>query len=149
MKRVVVGLFVAVATIVVAGCGNEDLPEIPYTPDFTTLVTEGKVAKVEIIREPSGATYIRGEAKVGQSPDAFRVYVADANHAHQFLVENGVELRIPQQNPGAWQCISSVLPMVLAWVLWLVWIVVIMFVLWLAVRLVRAVERIAKNTEKD
>ena len=43
MRRVIVGLAALVAVVVVAGCGGEEPAEISYNPDFTSLVTEGKV----------------------------------------------------------------------------------------------------------
>ena len=150
MRRVIVGLAALVAVVVVAGCGGEEPAEISYNPDFTSLVTEGKVANVEIIREPSGVTYIRGEAKAGQAPSVFKVYVADADdNLQRFLIENGIQFTVPPPNPAAWQCMSSILPVLFVGVMWLVWIAAIIFVIWLALRLVRAVERIAKNTEKE
>ena len=150
MRRVIVGLAALAAVVVIAGCGSEELTEIPYVPDFISLVEEGKVDSVEIIREPSGVTFIRGETESGESPGQFKVYITDADeNLRQFLIENNVAFRIPPQNPAIWQCMSSFLPVVLVGVMWLVWIGAIIFVLILAVRLVKAVERIAKNTEKE
>ena len=149
MRRAMVGLAALVAVVVIAGCGSEELTEISYNPEFTSLVTKGKVANVEIIREPSGVTYIRGEAKPGQSPSAFKVYLAGADDdLRRFLIDNGVQFTVPPQNPAVWQCMSSVLPMLLVGLVCLVWIAIIIFILTLAVRLVKAVERIAKNTDK-
>jgi len=150
MRRAMVGLVALVAVVVILGCGSEDLVEIPYNPDFTSLVTEGKVIQVEIIQEPSGVTYIRGETKPGESPGKFKVYVAAADrNLSQFLTSNNVQFTVSLENPSAWQCMSSVLPVLLVGMMSLVWIAIIIFVLTLAVRLVRAVERIADNTKKE
>ena len=150
MRRAMLCLAVFAAVLTVSGCGRDDSVEISYNPDFTSLVTEGKVTKVEIVQEPSGVAYILGQTRPGDSPGQFKVYITAADqNLRQFLIENGVDFRIPPPDQGTWQCMSSVLPILLVGVMWLVWIVAIIFVLWLALRLVRAVERIAKNTEKE
>jgi hypothetical protein len=149
MRRMIVGIATLVAVVVVTGCGSEELSEIPYNPDFTNLVTEGKVASVEIIQEPSGVTVVRGETELGQHPGPFIVYGANVEDILPILNENGVQFTVIPRNPVGWQYMISVLPVLLIGAMWLIWVGIIIFVLILAVRLVRAVERIAKNTEKD
>ncbi len=148
MRIAIVGLAALVAVVVTTGCGSEDLNEITYSPEFTTLVTEGMVTSVEIIQEPSGDTYLRGESTGGQHPGSFKVNLAEGDDVIRMLIDYGVEFSA-RHNSGAWQEMSSLLPVVFLGVLWLVWGVVIIVLLWLAMRLVRAVEQIAKNTEKE
>ncbi|NQU41287.1 MAG: ATP-dependent zinc metalloprotease FtsH [Lentisphaerae bacterium] len=88
--------------------------EISYSK-FASLVTEGKVKSCKIVHEVSGTTYVDGEI-VGESgaAEAFKVYVGRADEdLRALLLTNGVEFRVPPQNPYMWQLVSSVLPIVL------------------------------------
>ncbi len=90
---------------------------IPYNPDFRELVESGQVEECEIIREVSGVTYLRLRARPetpGQAERRYKVYIdAVDSDLRQFLVQNGVKLSVPPQNPYLWQLLSSVLPIVL------------------------------------
>ncbi len=95
------------------------LDVIPYHPDFTQYVIEGHVKTCEIIREPSGVQFLRGElteeaAATEGAPAKFKVYITDADKdLRQFLVDHGVAFSIPPQNPYLWQIVSSVIPVLL------------------------------------
>ncbi len=143
--RVVSLTMVAVLTLL-SGCGRDEHVSILYHPDFVRMVEEGDVASVEIIREPSGAAYIRGQTKSGAAPHEFRVDIAGKEDlVQQFLWQNQVafHIQVPPQNPIVWVGLAALPLLVFA-----VCIGIVMFVLTLAIRHVRAIERIAKNTEK-
>ena len=93
--------------------------KISYNPEFTGLVTSGKIDKCEIIREVSGVEYVRGEVKNDnaesqEAPTKFKVYITNADgNFRQFLIDNNVSFSVPPQNPLLWQMVSSILPVVL------------------------------------
>jgi cell division protease FtsH len=90
------------------------IKEIKYNPEFVAMVTNGLIAKCEVVREVSGIDYIRGELKTASTniaPGKFKVYITDADGGlRDFLVKNGVEFSVPPQNPMLWQILSSILP---------------------------------------
>jgi len=94
--------------------------EIPYNPDFVRYVQDGRIQRCDIVREVSGIEYIRGEllpdkeADPQAAPKKFKVYITEADEGLKtFLVQHGVEFRVPPQNPYLWQMLSSVLPVLL------------------------------------
>ena len=146
MRRAMLCLAVFAAVLTVSGCGRDDSVEISYNPDFTSLVTEGKVTKVEIVQEPSGVAYILGQTRPGDSPGQFKVYITAADqNLLQFLTSNNVQFTVPPQNPVMWKCLSGAVPLLILFV----WVALVIFLLTLAVRLVRALEQIARNTKKE
>ncbi len=146
MRRAMLCLAVFAAVLTVSGCGRDDSVEISYNPDFTSLVTEGKVTKVEIVQEPSGVAYILGQTRPGDSPGQFKVYITAADqNLRQFLTSNNVQFTVPPQNPVMWKCLSGAVPLLILFV----WVALVIFLLTLAVRLVRALEQIARNTKKE
>ncbi|MCE9614599.1 MAG: ATP-dependent zinc metalloprotease FtsH [Lentisphaerae bacterium] len=96
---------------------------IPYNPDFRELVEKHQVTKCEIVREPTGVQYVQGELAApveapagGAAPVVrkFKVYPPDVDaELSRFLVENGVAISVPPQNPYFWQILSGVLPVLL------------------------------------
>ncbi|MBN1558134.1 MAG: ATP-dependent zinc metalloprotease FtsH [Lentisphaerae bacterium] len=94
---------------------TEDRREIPYSPDFVSLVKDGGVAQCEIVQDP-GAEHIRGELAAGEpgaAPGKFRVNIVSAEDAAAFLDRHGVRYRITRPNPYLLQIATSVLPVVL------------------------------------
>ena len=93
--------------------------EMPYSPDFTDLVTSGKIVSCKIIREVSGIESVRGTIKQDdpnstEEAKQFKVYITNADEGfRQFLTENKVPFSVPPQNPLLWQMVSSILPVVL------------------------------------
>jgi hypothetical protein len=148
MRKTMLCLVAFATALTLTGCGRTDPVEIPFSPDFIGLVEGGNLSQVRIIQKPSGHTYVVGEAILtdkSEAPKAFCVQVAEVGSVMELLRKNQVEVDVPPpQNQAVWQCVSGALPLLLV----LLWVGVIIFVLWLAVRFVRAVERIAKNTEK-
>jgi hypothetical protein len=147
MRKAMLCLVVFATALTLTGCGRTDPVEIPFSPDFVGLVEGGKLSQVKIIQKPSGITYVVGEAMLTDKSErakAFSVQVTEIASVRELLLKNQVALHVPPQNPAVWQCVSGVLPLLLV----LLWVGIIIVVLSLAVRLVRAVERIAKNTEK-
>jgi len=98
---------------------QDSYEELSYNPTFVQLVQEGRIKKCEIVREVSGIEYVRGEMlperdAADGSTQKFKVYLTEADEDLQkFLIANGVEFRIPPQNPFLWQILSSALPVVL------------------------------------
>ena len=96
-----------------------EFEKIPYSPDFTDLVTSGKIVSCEIIREVSGVESVRGTIKNDdpnskEEPKKFKVYITNADGGfRQFLTENNISFSVPPQNPLLWQMVSSILPVVL------------------------------------
>ncbi|MDE0837646.1 MAG: ATP-dependent zinc metalloprotease FtsH [Kiritimatiellae bacterium] len=88
-----------------------------YSPDFRNYVTEGKIARVEVINDVSGTSYLRAELVGSETIDGHSTvrvnlpprYDDDLN----FLRESGVALDIPPQNPYFWQMMHSILPVLL------------------------------------
>jgi hypothetical protein len=147
MRKTMLCLVVFATALTLTGCGRTDPVEIPFSPDFVGLVEGGELSQVKIIQKPSGITYVVGEAMLtdkSETPKAFSVQVTEIASVRELLLKNQVAFHVPPQNPAVCQCVSGVLPLLLV----LLWVGIIIFVLSLAVRLVRAVERIAKNTEK-
>ena len=148
MRRTMLCIAVFVAALSLTGCGRNDSIEIPFSPDFVGLVEGGNLTQVKIIRKSSGIQYVVGEAILdnrSETPTAFRVQVAKVSSVMDLLLKNQVEVHMPPpQNQAILKCVSGVLPLLFI----LLWVGAICFIISLVVRLVRAVERIAKNTEK-
>jgi len=93
--------------------------EIAYSPDFVDLVKKGRVTKCEVVvQEMSGITFVQGkilpEQGTDTSPKRFRVYTrGSSDELEKFLLEYGVGITYPPQNPYLWQILSSVLPVLL------------------------------------
>jgi len=147
MRRATLCLAVFATALTLSGCGRNDFVEIPFAPDFVGLVEGGRLTQVEIIRNPSGVTSVVGEAMLdegSETPTLFRVAVTELDSVQELLIKNQVGFHFPPQNPADWQCVSGLIPIVIV----LCWVAIIILAFSLAVRFVRAVERIAKNTEK-
>ena len=147
MRRTMLCLAVFATALTLTGCGRNDPAEIPFAPDFVGLVEGGKLSQVKIIQKPSGITYVVGEAMLtdtSETSTAFSVQISEMGPVRELLLKNQVAFHVPPQSPAVWQCVSGVLPLLFI----LLWVGAIIFVLSLVVRLVRAVERIAENTEK-
>jgi hypothetical protein len=164
MKRSALCAAWLVALLTFTGCRDREARvPLAYSPDFVRLVQADRVTHVEIVSGPAGAAYLRGEMTVTPAPGGppevttngpsgagtttkFEVNLA----AHERDVEKLLDdKRVPYR-------IVHAQPRFVPWangLALLVYVVVpvglVVFVLWLAVRLVRAVERIAKNTEKQ
>ena len=78
--------------------------EMPYSPDFLSMLDEGLIEKVEAIREVSGVTYIRGERR-GKADDGvsyplrFKVYVPITPELEKLLLAKNVPLKYGNQSP--------------------------------------------------
>lgn len=122
-KRSMIAWIIIITVIILmvqlVGNRKNDYTKISYNPEFTRLVTSGKIDKCEIIREVSGVEYVRGEIKSDNSEEKeetkkFKVYITNADgDFRQFLIANNVEFSVPPQNPLLWQMVSSILPVVL------------------------------------
>jgi len=162
MKAILLFIAGIAITQLLAGCEREAHTVIPFKPDFVGWVQAGKITRVEVIQEPNGVVSIRGEID-GRALDVIppdfkpvirikpgsttKFKVSDIvfdDSLKTYLLQNHVEIRVKPQKSPLWQCIVDILPIQL----YLIWIVGIAFIFWLAVRLVRAVEKIAKNTER-
>ena len=151
MKYMTVGLILIVATAALVGCAQDDAESIPYEPDFVELVEADKVDHVRVMSEPSGLIHITGWTKPDSLPGKkFRVEVVGSyGSVAELLRTNGVGY-----STGVWQPESNdwnslaMLPIVISVVWFVVVIGVLIFLMVLAVRFVRAVERIADNTDK-
>ena len=148
MRSTVVCLAVITIGLNFCGCGRDSFTEIPYSPDFVALVEGGKVSQVEIVEEAWGGMFIRGECKPGASADVTGRVKAKISgqtpSAEDLLRKHQVAYQVRPANPVVWQSFTGAFPLILFGI----WLVVVIFVLMLALRLVRAVERIATNTEK-
>jgi cell division protease FtsH len=99
---------------------QEARKEIPYNPDFITLVAgneqKQRIRNCEIVQDP-GAEYVRGEivADDGKTPpQRFRVNVVRADEDLQkFLIQHGVRFTVVRPNPYILQIVTSALPVIL------------------------------------
>jgi hypothetical protein len=163
MKRSALCVAGLVALLVFTGCRDREARvPLAYSPDFVRLVQADRVSHVEIVADPAGAACLRGEMTGTPAPGGHPDFTANgptgagpitkfevklASHerdVEQLLADKKVPYRIVHAQPpfvpwanGLALLVYGVVPVGL-----------VVFVLWLAVRLVRAVERIAKNTEK-
>lgn len=148
MRFVMIGLALMATGAILVGCERDGAEAIPFEPDFVELVEAGKVDRVTILHEPSGVTHITGWTKPMGSPGKkFRVEVLDSDGSVlKFLGDSQVafDLLSVRQEPEQWHF----MPLVPILVLIAICVAIVVFVLTLAVRLVRAVERIAENSEK-
>jgi cell division protease FtsH len=90
---------------------------IDFSPTFVEYVQEGRIESCQIVEEPSGSIYVRGELKAdveGGEILKFKVYALSGDdQLRDFLVSNGVKFDVPPQNPYFWQILSTVLPVLL------------------------------------
>ena len=144
MNRPMLCIVLLTTAFAFTGCGSEERVEIPYSPDFVKLVEGRNVNEVEVVQELSGVTYVLGQTKSGDAPGNFKVYIKPLDDSLRgFLAQHQVSFHVTTRKSSIpWQ--HAALPMVGL----LIWISVLIFVLTLAVRLVRAVERIAGNTDR-
>jgi cell division protease FtsH len=88
-----------------------------YSPDFRSYVTEGKIARVEVINDVSGTAFLRAELAGGETIDGHSTVRVNLPPRYdddlEFLRESGVALDIPPQNPYFWQMMHSILPVLL------------------------------------
>ena len=151
MRYRILGFILIVASATLVGCARDDAESIPYEPDFVELVESDKVDHIQITSEPSGLIHISGWTKPDSLPGKkFSVEaLAPFNSVEALLRENQVGYSIaaaePDQNGLSW---LVTLPILIS----VVWVVIVIgasiIVLLLAFRFVRAIERIADNTEK-
>jgi cell division protease FtsH len=91
------------------------LRQIPYSPDFVTLVKEGRITRCEIVQDPAGP-HIRGESPPevdGGMPSPFRVSIISAENTKAFLDEYGVNYDVRYPNPLLLNIGMSILPTIL------------------------------------
>ena len=90
---------------------------IDFSPTFVEYVQEGRIESCQVVEEPSGSIYVRGELKPdteGGETVKFKVYALSGDEQlREFLVANGVKFDVPPQNPYFWQILSTVLPVLL------------------------------------
>jgi len=151
MRYVNLGLIWLVAGAALVGCARDGAESIPYEPDFVDLVETDKVAQVQVVSEPSGLMHITGWTKPDSLPGKkFRVEVLGSGASVLELLRTngvGISIGVAQPEPDGWSSLGM-LPILVA-VAWIVVaIAVSIFLIVLAVRFVRAVERIADNTDK-
>ena len=88
-----------------------------YSPDFRSYVTEGKIARVEVINDVSGTAFLRAELAGGETIDGHSTVRVNLPPRYdddlEFLRESGVALDIPPQHPYFWQMMHSILPVLL------------------------------------
>ncbi|MBN1670349.1 MAG: ATP-dependent zinc metalloprotease FtsH [Kiritimatiellae bacterium] len=101
--------------------GSGSYKEIPFNPDFVTLVKEGRVQECEVIEEMSGGK-IQGTAEpvVGSTakPMRFRVYYQGQESVQELLLKygapiDGLQVRYRPQNPLLLHFISGAVPFLL------------------------------------
>ena len=90
---------------------------IDFSPTFVEYVQEGRIESCQVVEEPSGSIYVRGELKPdleGGEIVKFKVYALSGDEQlREFLVANDVKFDVPPQNPYFWQILSTVLPVLL------------------------------------
>jgi cell division protease FtsH len=113
-------VFLAMASVHLYWKRGETSREMPYSPDFINLVTEGRVKRVQVVEEISGVTYVQGEILPPKDAPAkgpakkFRSYVRRGDEKlDELLLKHGVGITYPPQNPYVWQILSSALPVIL------------------------------------
>lgn len=80
--------------------------------DFRQSVTDGQIAKCEIVREASGVTYVRGTRKDDKQA-RFRVNVINPEELQKFLLARNVPASVVNSNNFWTQILAEVLPIVL------------------------------------
>ena len=91
----------------------ERVHSIPYSPDFLTLVREGRIREAELVLDVSGGQFIRGvldetDPRTGR-PKRFRTEVVVHNDLFRDL-KDVPKLEIKRQNPLLWQMLSGAVP---------------------------------------
>lgn len=91
--------------------------EIAFSPTFVEHVEQGRIESCQIVEEPSGVTYIKGQLNPdleGGEDTKFKVYVMRGDEQlRELLVANHVNFTVPPQNAYFWQILSTVLPVLL------------------------------------
>ena len=90
---------------------------LPYNPEFLTLLQDGRINKAEVVMEVSGQSYIRGELKdldpATGKPAAFRVEAPVTENLQKKLEDANVPFEYKPQNPLLWQILSGTIPFLL------------------------------------
>ena len=94
---------------------------LPYNPDFLTLLQDGRINKCEVVMEVSGQSFIRGELKdldpATGKPATFRVEAPVTENLVEKLTAARVPFEFKPQNPLLWQILSSTVPFLLVFAL--------------------------------
>jgi cell division protease FtsH len=90
---------------------------LPYNPEFLTLLQDGRINKCEVVMEVSGQHFIRGELKdldpATGKPVVFRVEAPVTENLVEKLTLAKVPFEFKSQNPLLWQILSSTVPFLL------------------------------------
>ncbi len=94
---------------------------LPYNPDFLTLLQDGRINKAEVVMEVTGQHFIRGELKdLDPATGKFKTFRVEAPITEN-LVEKLTAAKVPfefkPQNPLLWQILSSTVPFLLVFAL--------------------------------
>ncbi len=98
---------------------RDEYKEIPYSPDFVTLVKEGDIEQCEVIKsQMTDSVSVKGTVKKevvkrADIPEKFKVNVVDSGHLAEFLDKHEVNYSVPEQNPYILHILTSVLPILL------------------------------------
>ncbi len=114
---VILGIMLLMITMF---AGNRDeYKEIPYSPDFVTLVKEGDIEKCQVIKsQATDSVSVKGTvnqeaARRAGIPEKFKVNVVDSGHLAEFLDKHQVNYSVPEQNAYVWHIVTSIIPIIL------------------------------------
>jgi cell division protease FtsH len=94
---------------------SANLRQIPYSPDFVSLVKDGRITRCEIVQDPAGP-HILGETAPevdGGMPAPFRVSIISAEETKAFLDEYAISYAVRYPNPLLLNIGMSLLPTIL------------------------------------